>query len=122
MVEKGLKMTVQIYGIKNCDTMKKAFHWLENHHVSYEFHDYKKEGADRAVLEQAFESHGWENVINRKGMTWRKLSDDVKETMNKDNAMTLAMEKPSVIKRPILIKDNMIELGFDARRYEDIFK
>lgn len=102
--------------------MKKAFHWLENHHVSYEFHDYKKEGADRAVLEQAFESHGWENVINRKGMTWRKLSDDVKETMNKDNAMTLAMEKPSVIKRPILIKDNMIELGFDARRYEDIFK
>ena len=75
-------MTITVYGIKNCDTMKKAFTWLDQHKIAYTFHDYKKSGADEAVLKKAIAEHGWENVINRKGTTWRALPEKTRETMN----------------------------------------
>jgi arsenate reductase len=112
---------VTIYGIKNCDTMKKAFAWLDKHKVAYEFHDYKKSGADKAVLEQAFREHGWEKVLNRAGMTWRKLPDKVKADMNAKTALATALDNPSVIKRPLVVTGKDIHLGFDEAVYSKLF-
>lgn len=110
-----------IYGIKNCDTMKKTFSWLDEHGVDYTFHDYKKSGADSAVLKDAIKNYGWENVINRRGTTWRSLSEDVKETMNETSAVTAALENPALIKRPLLIHKGDIHLSFDPETYNGIF-
>lgn len=106
-----------VFGIKNCDTIKKAFRWLDGHGVAYKFHDYKKQGVKGDIIEKAFELYGWETVINRKGMTWRQLPDEMKNTMNAETALSLAMEKPSVIKRPILANGDRLLIGFDADQY-----
>ena len=102
-----------IYGIKNCDTMKKTFQWFDKHKIDYDFHDYKKQAADKAVLTKAFEAFGWEEVLNRKGTTWRKLPEDVRQGMTEAKAMKTALENPSILKRPLIIKDNDMMLGFD---------
>ena len=114
-------MSVKIFGIKNCDTMKKAFAWLDENGVTYDFHDYKKLGVDEAVLREAITAHGWENVINRRGTTWRKLPEDVKEAMNEAHAATIAQENPAIIKRPLLLKDRETYLGFKAEIYSALF-
>jgi len=111
-----------IYGIKNCDTMKKAFKWLDANNIEYVFHDYKKQDVDENIIDQAIQEHGWENVINRRGTTWRQLPDGVKESMNDKNALTAAQNNPSIIKRPLLDHKNKTHLGFKADMYEDIFK
>jgi arsenate reductase len=113
---------VAIYGIKNCDTMKKAFQWLDEHNVSYIFHDYKKAGADTAVLQAAIDQHGWDKVLNRKGTSWRALSDTVKNNMNDANAMKAAIDNPSLIRRPLLVQGKNIHLGFVADEYAKIFE
>lgn len=110
-------MSITIYGIKNCDTMKKAFKFLDERGTEYVFHDYKKAGVDEAVLRSAISAHGWENVINRRGMTWRKLSDDVKGTMDEEGAVGVAQENASIVKRPILVQGDRILLGFNADDY-----
>ena len=114
-------MKTTVYGIKNCDTMKKAFAWLEKHKVAYEFHDYKKSGADKAVLEQAFKEHGWEKVLNRAGMTWRNLPDRVKADMTPKTAMATALDNPSVIKRPLVVTGKTTHLGFDDAAFAKLF-
>jgi len=111
-----------IYGIKNCDTMKKAFAWLAANKIEYEFHDYKKHGADELILNQAVNEHGWQSVINKRGTTWRNLPETVKETMDDTKAVTIAQENPSVIKRPLLVHNNKTYLGFDEKTYKDILK
>lgn len=111
---------ITIYGIKNCDTMKKAFRWLDDHDFSYDFHDYKKDGADIEVLKKAIKAHGWETVINRRGTTWRKLPDDIKETMDADKAIEIAHETPSIIKRPILLIGDKLHIGFSEESYEEL--
>lgn len=113
--------TVTVYGIKNCDTMKKAFVWLDKRGVDYVFHDYKKSGADAAVLKRAVEAEGWENVINRKGTTWRALPADVREKMTAARAIRAAMENPSLVRRPLVVAGRRIMLGFDADAYEKAF-
>lgn len=110
-----------IYGIKNCDTMKKAFKWLEEHGVEHSFHDYKKSGLDEDAFSKAVKQHGWEEVINRRGTTWRKLPDDVKSNMNETKAVEIAKENPSIVKRPLLVHDNTVYLGFKTETYNDIF-
>ena len=107
-----------VYGIKNCDTMKKAFAWLDSHKVAYVFHDYKKAGADETALAAAFRAHGWENVLNRKGATWRNLPDALKEKMDAKQAMKTALENPSVIRRPMIVRGNEISLGFDEAEFK----
>lgn len=102
-----------IYGIKNCDTMKKTFQWFDKHKVEYDFHDYKKLGADKAVVTQAFDVFGWEEALNRKGTTWRKLPEDVRDGMTKTKAMKIALENPSILKRPLIIKGKDMMCGFD---------
>lgn len=113
-------MTITVYGIKNCNTMKKAFTWLDDHNITYTFHDYKKLGADKDVLIRAIDEHGWETVINRKGMTWRALPDDIKNVMDQSNAIDIALEKPSIIKRPLLSVGDKTYVGFTDDMYEEI--
>lgn len=111
----------EIYGIKNCDTMKKAFQWLDTQGVSYVFHDYKKENVDESVLKKAVQAHGWEAVLNRRGTTWRKLPDAIKNNMDDVVAIKIAIENPSIIKRPLLMKEDKIYLGFSPDQYKGIF-
>jgi len=110
-----------IYGIKNCDTMKKAFNWLDEKGVEYNFHDYKKNGVDEKILKKAIKEFSWEQVLNRKGMTWRKLPKDVQSNMDEKKAIYIALDNPSIIKRPLLIHKNKIVLGFNPETYEDVF-
>lgn len=111
---------VKIYGIKNCDTMKKAFKWLEANNVNYDFHDYKKSGVPANVIEGAIAEHGWEIVINKRGTTWRKLPEETKEKMNNDTALQVAVDHSSTIKRPLIVVNNSYILGFNAEKCEKI--
>lgn len=115
-------MELTLFGIKNCDTMKKAMKWLDDNGVAYHFHDYKKEGVPEHRLRQWLEALGWETVINKRGTTWRKLDDVVKESMNTEKAITVAMDNPSIIKRPILQNDTIITAGFNADEWTDTLK
>lgn len=114
-------MTFTVYGIANCDTVKKARVWLDGHGVAYAFHDYKKAGVDRAVLEAAVERLGWETVLNRAGTTFRKLPEDRREGLDRDRAVALMLEHPSGIRRPLLVDGDRIEAGFKPERYAALF-
>ena len=109
---------VTIYGIKNCDTMKKARAWLDEHGVSYAFHDYKAEGIARDVLDGWVEEVGWEVLLNRAGTTFRALPDDKKEGLNKAKAVALMLAQPSMIKRPVLISGEKTLIGFKPDFYQ----
>ena len=113
---------MKLYGIANCDTVKKARVWLENNGIQFEFHDFKKHGITDALLKSWLKQVSWEALVNRKGTTWRKLSDEDKAGI-KDNAAAIALmlEKPSVIKRPVLELNNHIYLGFDETLYRNLF-
>ena len=113
---------MKLYGIPNCDTVKKARAWLASHAIQYEFHDYKKLGVDADLLQQWMTRHGWEPIINRQGQTWRKLSDTEKAAVQDlTSALKLAIEKPSVIKRPAFEHRGRLILGFDPNQYATTF-
>jgi arsenate reductase len=111
-------VTITIYGIKNCDTMKKARAWLDTHVVAYRFHDYKAEGIDKKRLEGWAKSVGWETLLNRAGTTFRKLPDKDKDGLTAAKAIALMLEQPSMIKRPVLDLDGKLVVGFKP----DIYK
>ena len=113
-------MTV-IYGIKNCDTMKKARAWLEARKVAYEFHDYKASGIDKAKLEGWVEELGWETVLNRAGTTFKKLPEANKENLTPKKAVALMLAQPSMIKRPVIEKGAKLLVGFKAEEYTKAF-
>ncbi|PVM86546.1 ArsC family reductase [Caulobacter endophyticus] len=113
-------MTVTIYGIKACDTMKKARTWLDEHGVVYAFHDYKVSGADRADVERWVAQLGWETVLNRAGTTFRKLPDADKAGIDAAKAVDLMLAQPSMIKRPILDVDGKLLAGFKPDQYTSI--
>ena len=115
---------MKLYGIPNCNTVKKARDWLVANHVAYEFHDFKKHGIDEATLNNWLAQQPWEKLVNRAGMTWRNLSDNEKaKVMDNTSAVSLMREKTSVIKRPVLEKDGKIlSLGFDEAEYKRLFK
>jgi len=110
-------MATTIYGIKNCDTMKKARTWLEENGAGYDFHDYKASGIDRAHLEDWVGKAGWETVLNRAGTTFRKLPDADRENLTPDKAIALMLEQPSMIKRPVLEHDGKLLVGFKPDLY-----
>jgi arsenate reductase len=115
-------MSVTLYGIKNCDTMKKAWTWLDEHGVAYDFHDYKKAGIDRPRLEGWIAEHGWETILNRAGTTFRKLPDTDREGMDAEKAIGLMLAQPSMIKRPVLDYGNGHTLvGFKPDAYATVF-
>ena len=114
-------MPVTLYGIRNCDTMKKAWTWLDAHGIAYDFHDYKKAGIDRAHLERWCKAEGWEKILNRAGMTFRKLPDEDKQDLSEEKAIALMLEKPSMIKRPVLDRDGALRIGFKPEAYTQFF-
>jgi arsenate reductase len=110
-----------MYGIKNCDTIKKARRWLDDHNVAYEFHDYKKDGIDEKTLTTWSKKLGWETLLNRRGTTWRKLPDKVKNNVDEKSALKIMLEQPSIIKRPVLKQGSQYLVGFDAKEYQNLF-
>jgi arsenate reductase (glutaredoxin) len=113
---------VTIYGIKNCDTMKKARDWLDSHGVSYEFHDYKTAGAPKEKLKAWCDELGWETLLNRAGTTFRKLPEADKAGLNERKALALMLEQPSMIKRPVLEAGNKLLVGFKPEIYASELK
>jgi arsenate reductase len=113
-------MKTTIYGIRNCDTMKKARAWLDKKGVAYDFHDYKAAGIDRAKLEGWAKVVGWEVLLNRAGTTFRKLPDDAKQHIDERKAVKLMLEQPSMIKRPVLEQGKTLLVGFSIERYSAI--
>jgi arsenate reductase len=114
-------MTIRLYGIKNCDTMKKARAWLDKHKVEYAFHDYKSAGIDRDRLEGWANKAGWETVLNKAGTTFRKLPDKDKDGLTEKKAITLMLAQPSMIKRPVLeLPRGKLIVGFKPDEYEAV--
>ncbi|QDF97134.1 ArsC family reductase [Azoarcus sp. DD4] len=111
-------MQAVIYGIKNCDTMKKAFGWLAEHRVAYRFHDYRKDGLDADTLRGWCGSVGWKALVNTRGTTWRKLSPEQQAIAGEDAAIALMLENPSLIRRPVLAATGKeLLIGFEPERY-----
>lgn len=113
---------VTIYGIKNCDTMKKARAWLDAHKISYAFHDYKLAGVQREDLERWAKLVGWEVLLNRAGSTFRALPDEKKEGLTEKRAIALMLEQPSMIKRPVLAVGAKLQVGFKPESYVALFR
>jgi arsenate reductase len=113
-------MTARLYGIKNCDTMKKAWTWLDQHGVAYDFHDYKKAGIDRATLETWVKRLGWETLLNRSGTTFKKLPDADKQRLTQAKAIELMLAQPSMIKRPVLDANGKLYVGFKPESYAEL--
>ena len=110
-----------IYGIKNCDTMKKAFAWLDQQGVAYRFHDYKKSGIDAARLHAWSEAVGWKTLVNTRGTTWRKLPPERQEFSTQSAAVYLMVEFPSLIRRPVVETDSgQLLVGFDPTLYASV--
>ena len=111
-------MSYVLYGIKACDTMKKARTWLDEHQVDYAFHDYKSVGIDRANLEKWCNEHGWQTILNRAGTTFRKLEDAQKADLDQAKAIDLMLAQPSMIKRPVLDLGDKTLVGFKPDNYQ----
>lgn len=113
---------LKLYGIPNCNTVKKARTWLEANGTPYVFHDFRKDGVDAALLQGWLKQVSWDKLVNRAGMTWRGLPDSAKAAVaDNASAIALMLDKPSVIKRPVLVKDDRIlQLGFSEAAYQSI--
>jgi len=110
-----------LYGIKNCDTMKKARAWLDAKGIAYEFHDYKSAGIDRATLQKWSGEVGWETLLNRAGTTFRKLPEAERINLTEKKALALMLAQPSMIKRPVLAAKGRITVGFKPELYAGLF-
>jgi len=110
-----------IYGIPNCDTMKKARVWLDARNAEYSFHDYKKRGIDADTLDRWIDAAGWEPILNRSGTTFRKLSDQEKADIDRDKAFVLMMAQPSLIKRPVVDGGGVFLIGFKPDEWAQHF-
>ncbi|MGA1803082.1 ArsC family reductase [Rhizobium sp. HT1-10] len=115
-------MGVTLYGIKNCDTMKKARGWLDSHGIPYRFHDYKAEGIDSDHLRRWIDQAGWETVLNRAGTTFRKLDEADRTGLDAEKAIALMLAQPSMIKRPVLEAEGKLLVGFKPEAYQTLFK
>lgn len=112
-----------IYGIPNCDTVKKTLNWLESHQVKYDFHDYKKLGIDKEKLQTWCKQVGWETILNKKSATWRELGADVQATIQTEaKAIQVMMANTSIIKRPVIEKNGkLLVVGFNEKQYGELF-
>lgn len=114
-------MTVTMYGITNCDTIKKARKWLEDRGVEYRFHDYRKDGLTTAQLDQWCRELGFEALLNRRGTTWRKLPEAARANLTETRAKRIMLENPAIIKRPLLDIGKQRILGFSKEEYASLF-
>ena len=113
---------ITIYGIPNCDSMKKAFSWLKAHGIEYQFHNFKKDGLDASLLDEWIARVGWEPLLNRRGMMWRRLDSTVKEQIDRNSARRVMLETPAIIKRPVLDSGDHLTLGFTEERYLELMR
>ncbi len=113
---------IAIYGIKNCDTMKKAFAWLDKEGIGYRFHDYKKEGVDCARLADWCKKVGWKTLVNTRGTTWRKLTPAQQAVSTQADAIALMLDNTSLIKRPVIEKGALVHVGFDPDALAKLLK
>lgn len=112
----------KLYGIPNCDSVRKARQWLDGRGIAYGFHDFRKDGLDAKQLAAWLKQAGWETLLNRKGTTWRQLPTEQREGIDAKQAQALMLEQPTLIKRPVLETGKHLEVGFDADRYATLFK
>ena len=110
-----------LYGIKNCDTIKKARAWLSANNIDYTFHDYRQDGLETPWLEKSEQALGWELMLNKRGTTFRQLSEEKKQGVDKTAALALMLEHPAMIKRPILIHNEQYFMGFKGEQYAEVF-
>ena len=113
---------ISIYGIANCDTMKKAFAWLQANAIEYQFHDFKRAGLDAQLLDAWIDRVGWEALLNRRGMMWRRLDERTKQSIDQESARAVMLSTPSIIKRPVLASDGQLTIGFSAEIYQALLK
>ena len=111
---------ITIYGIRNCDTMKKAFAWLKQHEIEYRFHDFKKAGLETDLLDDWIARVGWEALLNRRGMMWRKLESETRANIGPESARAIMLQTPSIIKRPVLKSGDSLILGFTEAAYTEL--
>lgn len=110
-----------LYGISNCDTIKKARNWLRDHAIDYQFHDYRKQGIDAGLLRSMAAQLGWEIMLNRRGTTWRALAHEEKSNIDEAAALRLMRASPALIKRPILAYNGEWHIAFSEQQYQEIF-
>lgn len=109
-----------LYGISNCDTMRKTRRWLEARGVDFDFHDYRKQGLDVELLETLEAQLGWETLLNRKGRSWRQLDEGTRQNIDRDAALDLMLANPAMIKRPVLESGRGIVIGYDESKFEEL--
>ncbi|WP_100641755.1 ArsC family reductase [Alteromonas facilis] len=112
-------MTITLYGIKNCDTVKKAKKWLEQHNIDFTFHDFREDGIDSDWVASVEQQVGWETLLNKRGTTFRQLDEQVKASVNEHTAIQLMADNPTLIKRPVLIADSKTLVGFKPEIYAE---
>ncbi len=110
-----------LFGIKQCDTVKKALGWLTKNGVEHTFHDIRKEGLDEQMIQRWIDAVGWQIMVNKRSTTWRNLSDDVKNSLSGDNVLALLLENPTLIKRPIVEYQGGVTIGFNVADFEATF-
>lgn len=113
---------VTVYGIKNCDTVKKALKWLADHNIDARLHDYRQDGIDEVLLSQFVTSFAWQDLLNKRSTTWRELAQESKDNINEDNIVALLLAKPTLIKRPIILDAVQPLLGFSEKQYLSVFQ
>lgn len=113
---------ITLYGISNCDTIKKAKKYLTDNNIEFTFHDYRKEGVNEQMVAEFADKLDWEQLVNKRGTTYRALSDEQKKNLTKQNAIQLLVQQPAMIKRPVLANGTDFYLGFKVAQYDEIFK
>lgn len=113
---------ITLYGIPNCDSVRKARDWLEAHAIEYQFHDYRDDGLDLVQLLGWVKALGWETMLNRQGRAWRKLTDKQREEINEHSAIQHMLDEPTLIKRPLLDLDGCFHVGFSEDKYRELFR
>ena len=110
-----------LFGISNCDTVKKARNWLDQHGVDYQFHDFRKDGIERSQVNGWIEALSWEVLVNKRSTTWKSLDENTRQSLTAETVIDIILEQPTLIKRPLLVTDNLHQVGFKAADYETIF-
>ncbi|MEH6577987.1 MAG: ArsC family reductase [Amphritea sp.] len=114
-------MTTTLYGISNCDTVKKAQRWLSANQVQFSFHDFRKDGLSRNQLEQWVAELGWETLLNKRSTSWRQLNDETKNNIDEQSAIRVMLETPTLIKRPVMDLGDQLKVGFKESEYAALF-
>jgi Spx/MgsR family transcriptional regulator len=110
-----------LYGISNCDTVKKAKNWLEKNQLDYSFHDFRKQGLEPETIKDWLTQIPWDKLLNKRSTTWRNLESEVQQSVNAENIIELLVKNPTLIKRPVLKVNGIINIGFNADTYQGIF-